>query len=383
MHASPARSPRSLPFRCLLALVSLATLGVAAEPAVPGPLVEEFPVATLSALLRPAVSQRLTAPITGRFRVEAAAGPVAAGAVLGRFADAELRAALETAQLRLRAAQRQEADFAAEAPTRRQEAQARITDLEGRLGLAEAVAKDPSLLRELPAANQAALLHADPAALRAQLDAARAALARLETPEFIATSAARLQVRDAERAVREAEARVADAVVTAPFAGVFQPATDPGGNAGALVGAGQELGTLRDLTHLVAAVPVLSPYLSGLDPQQTRLRLTGPGGKAFSAPFREAVTEPTPALGEMRVLLFEFSVGDSRELAALVQTTVTGHLVLRPARPVALVDKLRAALDHPDSFREGWAAGAARVWPGWTLVCEGETALGLAPVDHR
>ena len=35
-----------------------------------------------------------------------------------------------------------------------------------------------------------------------------------------------------------------------------------------------------------------------------------------------------------------------------------------------------AALADPDAFRAGWADGVTRVWPGWVLVCEGETVLG-------
>lgn len=361
--------------RGLLLLLG-AGVGMQAPAAEPGPTVTEFPVATVAALLRPVETQRVVATASGRFHLLAAAGLVTAGAKVGQFDDAELRAALDTAQLRLRAARQQEADFAADAPVRRQEAQARLAELESRLALAEAVAKNPALLRELPPAVQAPLLHVDPAGLRALLDAARAQLARLDAPAAMETSAARLQVVDAERAVRDAERQLRDAVVVAPLTGMFSPAPAlaPGGT---LVGAGQEIGTVRDLTRLVAAVPALSPYLVRVDLARTALHLTGPGGRRFSAGFRGAVTEPTPVMGETRLLLYEFSPADSAELGGMVQTNVDASIVLTPAAPVAVVDKLRAALDHPGVFREGWMAGVAQAWPGWRLECEGETALGL------
>lgn len=350
----------------------------AAEERAPGPMENEFPVATVSALLRPAAAQRLAAPVSGRFHLAAKPGTVAVNDVIGRFEDAELRAAVEIARLRLRAARQQETDFIAEAPARRQEAMARISDLEGRLAMAEAVAKNPGLLHELPAAAQTPLLHADPAGLRAQLEAERARLTRLDTPGYAESSSARLQVLEAERTVREVETQLRESAVVAPIAGVFQPAPSlTGVTEGAVLGAGQEIGTLRDLTRLVAAVPALSPYLVRVDLTRTLLRLQGPGGKSFNAQFRGAVTEVTPVMGETRVFLYEFSAADSRKLADMVQTNVTARILLTPAQPVALADKLQAALDHPDAFRDGWVAGVAKVWPGWTLLCEGETALGL------
>lgn len=355
-----------------LAVASL----TAAEPA-PGPWTQEFPVATVTALLRPAVTRRVAAPAAGPFHLVAAAGPLAAGAVIGTFDDTELRAALETARLRLQAARQQAEDYAAEAPARRQEAQARLTDLEGRLALAEAVAKDPALLRDLPPAVQAPLQHADPAGLRAQLEAARARLAQLDVPGRDDAAPVRLQVREAEQAVRAAETALRAATVIAPIAGQFQPAPELAGvPAEAVVGAGQELGTIRDLSRLVATVPAFSPYLLRLDLTHTRLRLAGPGGEPFDAPYQGAVTEPTPVMGETRLLLYEFSAAASRALADLAQTNAPVHILLVTAEPVAVVAKLPAALAHPDAFRAGWADGVVRVWPGWVLVCEGETVLG-------
>lgn len=366
-----------LPYRqfglALLLAVPIARAAVAEEP-VPGPWADEFSVAAVPALLRPAVTRRIFAPLGGRYRAVAAPGPVAAGEVLGRFEDAELRATFETANLRLQAARQQEADYLAEAPARRQEAQTRATDLEGRVALAEAVAKDPALLRDLPAAAQALLLHADPAGLRAQLAAARSRLAQLDAAGPAEVSPARLQVREAEHAVREAEARLRETAVAAPIAGTFEPAAGAGE---AVVGPGQELGIVRDASRVFAAVPAFSPYLGRIELERTLLRIVGPGGRAFDAPFREVTIETTPVMGETRVLLFAFSAEASRELANLVQTNVEAHVVLKPTRPVVTVAKLPAALAHPDAFHDGWAAGVPRAWPGWVLVCEGETALGL------
>ncbi|MBP6506891.1 MAG: hypothetical protein KA257_04945, partial [Opitutaceae bacterium] len=325
--------------------------------------------------------QRLTAPLSGQFQPAAASGPVAAGAVLGRFADTELRAAVETSQLRLRIAREQAADALAELPARRQEARQRLGDLASQLALAEAVAQEPNLRRDLPAAVQASLQHADPTGLRAQLKTAQAQADRLEAVDYAETSPARLQVLEAERALREAEERLRAAVITAPLAGLFQPA--PGltpAAASVLLNAGQEIGVLRDVSRLVAAVPALSPYLARLDLARTVLRIRGAGGRDFTALFHTAVTEATPVAGETRVFLYEFSAADSAALANMIQTNVSAQILLAVAEPVALVAKLQAALAHPAAFRDGWAAGVARVWPGWQLTCEGEDSLGLAPV---
>jgi hypothetical protein len=374
------RGPRTWRLAAGLLAAWSASLTFAAEERAPGPLESEFPVATVSALLRPAATQRLIAPVSRRFHRVAAPGPVAAGDVIGRFEDAELRAALVTTGLRLRAARQQEADFVADAPTRRQEAMTRLSDLAGRLAMAEAVVKNPALLHELPAAVQVPLLHADPAGLRAQLDAARGQLARLDAPGSAETSTSHLQVLEAERTVREAQTALRDATLTAPMAGVYQPSPVLAAAAADDVplAAGQEIGSLRDLTHLVAAVPAASPYLVRVDLARTVLQIDGPGGQKFRAPFRAAVTEASPVMGEARMFLYEFSPTDSHALGELVLTNVNARIVLRSASSLAVVAKLSAALDHPGEFRDGWAAGVARVWPGWTLVCEGEVDLGLA-----
>ncbi|MDB6169537.1 MAG: hypothetical protein JWM88_2401 [Verrucomicrobia bacterium] len=362
----------------LLAGAAAATLPGAAESAAPGPMEREFPIATVTALLRPAATQRVVATQSGKLRLMAAAGPVKIGALLARFEDAELRSALDVAQLRLRAAQQAEVDFIADAPARRQEAMTRISDLEGRLGMAEALAKNPALLHDLPASLQESLAHADPAALRAQLDAARNRAARLEAPGHDDGSTAHLQVLDAERAFREAEARLRESALTAPFSGAFQPALIFAGEAGAWVSAGQEVGTLRDLTRIIAAVPALSPYLARADLARTQLRITGGGGRTFDARFSDAVTEPSPVMGESRVFLYEFSEADSRQIAGMIQTNADAKVVLVLEEPVAVVRKLEAAMAHPDVFRDGWSGGVAKAWPGWSLVAEGENTLGLA-----
>ena len=344
---------------------------------------KEFPVATVSALLRPAATQRVLAATSGKFRLAAVSGQVAAGDVLGRFDDAELRAALDTARLRLRAAQQVDSDFVANAPARREEAQARVTDLESRLALAEAAAKNPSLLRDLPPAVQTSLAHANPAGLRAQLDAAKSLVARLDAPGQEETSTPRLQVLEAERTVRELELQLRDAVVTAPFAGIFQPGPTINGTTAVVpLSAGQEIGTIRDLTKIVGVVPALSPYLVRVEIGHTVLRVLGPGGRPFTARYREALTEASPVMGEARVFLYEFSEADSREIAGMVQTNADAHVVLVPAEPVAVVLKLDAALKFPNAFRDGWLAGVAKAWPGWTLACEGENALGLTPAGR-
>lgn len=378
----PLRHRRSVLF--FLAGISGLLLGTAAMPAEepsPGALVNEFPLATVSALLRPVATQRLISPLSGKFHPVAASGPVAAGDVIGRFADEELRAAGETARLRLRVAQEQETDALAELPARRQEARQRIGELESRLALAETVAKEPALLRDLPVAVQTSLQHADPAGLRAQLESARTQAGRLDAADYAATSPARLQVLEAERALREAETQLRESVVTAPIGGLFQPAPGLAVTADRVtLGAGQEIGTVRDVARVVAAVPALSPYLARSDLARTVLRLRGTGGRELTAPFREAVTELTPVAGETRVFLYEFSAADSADLTNLIQTNANVRILLLSTEPVAVVAKLQAALDHPAAFRHGWAEGVAQVWPGWRLICEGEDALGLARV---
>jgi hypothetical protein len=366
--------------RWVATLVGLTAVGFAhGEAPAPGPMASAFPIATVTALLRPSATQRIVALQSGKFYLTVESGGVSAGDAMGHFDDTELRAARESADLRLRAARQSEIDFLADAPTRRQEALARINDLEGRVTMAEALAKNPNLLRDLPPSIQAALSHTDAAGLKSRLDAARAQAARLDLPAQNDASAAHLQVLEAERILRETDARLRDAIVTAPFSGVFQSATTVDTGSGRWVGAGQEIGVVRDLTRVIAAVPALSPYLVRSELGKTELRARGRGGRIFSARFKDAVTEPSAVLGETRIFLYEFSESDSRDLTTMVQTNVDAQVFLLTDQPVAVVPKLEAALKYPDAFRDGWAAGAEKAWPGWRLVCEGENSLGLLP----
>lgn len=370
--------------RLLVAIAGLAAVVSPgrSQPATPAaPQAHELVLTQVSTWLRPAVTLRLRAAVSGDFHLLAAAGPVQAGDVIGRFDDKELQAAVETARLQLQIARQAEADFVADQPARLEEARRSISDLENKLALAEAVAKDPALLESLPAGVRDSLKQTDPAVIAMQIKAARAKLARLEAPGAATTSTARLQVLDAEQNLAAVRQRLTAAVVTAPFAGQFQPAGGLGDPARPItLGAGQEIGTLRDVTRVEAAVPALSPYLLRAQLPATELRLAGPGGKTYTAAFTEARTEASPVTGEARVFIYTFPTDEAGALAPLVNTSMPATVVLRCDQPVTVIAKLPAALDHPDAFRAGWAAGVAKVWPGWKLVCEGETELGIAPV---
>jgi hypothetical protein len=143
-----------------------------------------------------------------------------------------------------------------------------------------------------------------------------------------------------------------------------------------VLAAGQEIGTVRNLARILVAVPALSPYIVRVDPTKTEVRVEGPGRRTFAATFLESITEPSPLLGESRLLIYQFSEADSPVLAGMIQSNVDARVVWVPGHPVAVVAKLPASLAHPDAFRGGWAAGVAKLWPGWTLECEGENDLG-------
>lgn len=377
----PLHSARRL--RWFTAILGL-TLGAQAgrsQPAVPpAPTVHELVLTEVSAWLRPVATLRLRAPMSGDFQFTATAGPVQAGDTIGRFDDKELQATVQTARLQLQIARQAEADYVADQPSRLQEARRTISDLESKLALAQAVAKDPPLLASLPAGVRDSLKQTDPAVIEAQLTAAQAKLTRLEAPEAIATSTAHLQVLDAGQSLTAAEQRLATAVVTAPFAGLFQPATSLGTPDRAVtIGAGQEIGSLRDVTKIEAVVPALSPYLLRSSLAATSLHFTGPGGRTYVATFTEARTETSPVTGEGQVLVYTFPPNEAAALARLANTSSSATIILHSEQPVTLISKLQAALDHPEAFRSGWAAGVPKAWPGWTLVCEGETQLGIAP----
>jgi hypothetical protein len=364
------------------ALIALSAAGSAlhASPAPIGSSTHDFLLTTAAALLRPAATVRVRAPFGGSFTLAAANQPLAAGAVIGRFDDHALKTAADNAQLRLQIARQLDADFAAGQPARRQDARRLVTELEQKLALAQALAKDPALLQALPPGTRDALGQDDPAALTARLDAARRQAARLDDPAFDHTSATRLQVLDAEQALREARRLLAAAIVTAPISGSFQPAADlAGANHPLPVSAGQIIGTLRDISRVEAVIPVLSPYLLRIPPQLSRLQVEGPGGILCTATFKTSATETAPATGETRVFIYEFSPADSAALAGIVNTNLNAQILLHCDPPVIVVPKLRAALNHAGAFHDGWEAGVARIWPGWNLVCEGEQSLGLAP----
>lgn len=379
-HCPRPTCPRIFRLAGATFLAALILTGRASPPA--GPSLQEFPLAQVSALLRPAVTVRLTAPLSGRFHLSADATTVAAGSVIGRFDTADLQAQTDTARLRLAIARQQDSDFISSQPARLQEAKQRIADLQSKLALARAITKDPTLLPELPAATQSLLNQADPAALEAELAAAQAKAAHLARPDFADTSTTRLQVRDAELSLRAAEEKLRAAIVTTPISGRFQPAPDLPATSGDIVlVAGQPIGTVRDVTHLQALVPALSPYLIQTDPAQTRLQLTGPRQQTFTATYSTAITAASPTTGEGRFFVYTFDPKEAPALAELVNTNLNAQILLQCAPAVTAVSKYQAALDHPGAFHDGWAAGVAKVWPGWRLACEGESQLGLVPAQ--
>ncbi|MFI5357824.1 MAG: hypothetical protein ACHQ4G_10855, partial [Opitutales bacterium] len=305
------------------------------------------------------------------------AGLIEKGALIGRFDDLDLRTRLETTQLRLQIARQQETDFLADLPKHRHEAEVAVSDLEHRLAILNALQKDPKILADLPGDLQASLQDADIKVVQAQLEAARAQARRLDEPDYAKASPARLAVLEAEQAGRELETQLRDAQVAAPAGGQLQPAANLVVGIPTLVTIGQEIGTLRDTRRIVAVIPALSPYLIRSDLHRTILRIEGPGGKVYTAQFRESTTESTPLSTEARVCWYEFAPEDTPALAGMILSNAYATVWLIPEHPVAVVNKLQAALAHPGAFGDGWAKGAAAVWPGWKVAGEGETDLGL------
>lgn len=347
------------------------------------PLTHEITLLRTSALITPVSTIRLKAPLNETFTLSAQAGYIAKGSIIGKYDDKELRTRLETAQLRLLIARQQEAEFLAGIPKLKHEIGLSIAELEGQMSLHAAVRKDPQLADDLPKEIQASLGTTDMEVLSSQHDAAQSQLSRVSSSAFAKSSSARLQVMEAEQSVLKLEEQLSKTVVRAPIAGWFKPAASIPRKIETLLSTGQEIGLLRDINPLVAVIPATSPYLLRADLTNTVLRIEGPSGTEFTAPFHESTTTRTPLSKESRICSYEFSAKDSEALAGMVLSNVFARIILESDQPVAVINKVQAALDHPGNFKSGWSRGVSQTWPGWKLLYEGETTLGLAHLTSK
>lgn len=146
------------------------------------------------------------------------------------------------------------------------------------------------------------------------------------------------------------------------------------------VEAGQELARIRDFTRIEVQAPVDDPRWRLLNPGQLEARFYPMGpGKPVIAAFRGRQNIIRQGREEL-VYLFQFAEEDRETARRLIGGLVTCDLFFRA--DVRRVPKLKLAMAHPDAIRqEGWQAAVEQAFSGYRLICIGQNAIGIAPVD--
>ncbi len=341
------------------------------------PLQSKIILLRSAAIIRPISTHPIKAPLQGAFTLQAVNGAIDKGAIIGAYNDQDVRKKLTTAKLRLRIARQMEDEFLADLPTRRHESKIEITKLKSRLALLKAIEADPQLKDDLPESITNGLLHENTEALEAQIQAALDRSKLIHQPDYASHTSAHLQVLEVSQRVAELERQLEKTTLYAPSAGQWQTATLLRSSPVLNLTLGQDIGTIRDTSRLVAVISANSPFLARAKLEQTEITIKGPGGVDYTARFKETTTERTPIAAESRVCWYEFSEENSMALSGMVLSSSFVTIVQNCQQPVSVISKLQAALAHPGAFEAGWIEGIAALWPEWELAYEGEAALGL------
>lgn len=350
------------------------------------PRQSEIVLGTVLAEVRPARSQRITAPASGllHLTLPPPGTPLTTGTIWGEFDPARSRLEREAFDLAREVYEgREKPGLALDQARTRAELADRLDELQRQSAMLARIVEDPELAglyltgEDTPADTTAVRGMIE--RLQQQQALIREVLAYVGSPDQVRIETRLLELKLLQQALalkqRDEETRL-----RAAFTGELSliPPAPPAGTP-LRVESGSDLALLQDFSSIDIRVVIKRAEWRLADPAMLRVRIGGGIRGTVHGRFVRSVIEEVYGREES-VYYFRVPAELRAEARALSGGQVSAVLIAALPESAHLVPKLDLALADPDLFREaGWGGGAGRHFPGARVLMIGETAVAVAP----